>query len=54
MPDDPNLQDRLFELIYGLLPDEEADDLRAEIEKDKAGRRRLYEELGLPADNSVR
>jgi regulator of RNase E activity RraA len=27
---------------------------RAELEKDKAGRRRLYEELGLPQDDSVR
>jgi regulator of RNase E activity RraA len=27
---------------------------RSELEKDKAGRRRLYEELGLPADDSVR
>jgi hypothetical protein len=27
---------------------------RAELEKDKAGRQRLYERLGLPADDSVR
>lgn len=26
----------------------------AELEKDKAGRRRLYQELGLPADDSIR
>lgn len=26
----------------------------AELDKDKAGRRRLYEELGLPADDSIR
>ena len=36
MSDDPNQQDRLLELIFGLLPEDEASELRAEIEKDAA------------------
>ncbi len=34
MTQEPNPQDRLLELIFGLLPEDEADELRAEIEKD--------------------
>ncbi|NLS92879.1 MAG: hypothetical protein GXX96_12060 [Planctomycetaceae bacterium] len=36
MADDPNLQDRLLGLIFGLLPEDEAEALRAEIERDHA------------------
>jgi len=36
MSDDPTPQDRLLDLVFGLLPDDEADQLRAEIEKDPA------------------
>ena len=34
MSDDPNPQDRLLDLVFGLLPENEAEELRAEIEKD--------------------
>ena len=36
MDHDPDLQSRMLEMIFGLLPDEEAEALRAEIEKDPA------------------
>lgn len=36
MSDDPNQKDRLLELVFGLLPEDETDKLRAEIEEDAA------------------
>lgn len=36
MSDDPNLQDRLLELYFGVLPEEEAEALLAAIERDTA------------------
>ncbi len=36
MDHDPDLQSRMLEMIFGLLPDEEAEALRGEIEKDPA------------------
>ena len=44
MPPDPDIQDRMLELIYGLLADNEAERFRTEIGSD-AELARLYEQL---------